>query len=262
MKSIVITGSTRGIGYGLAAEFLKHDCAVTINGRSPGSVDKALLALGDNRGNAHLAGRPGDVTRLETHQALWDTAVAAFGYVDIWINNAGMGHPMLKIWEMPTEMIQQVIDINLKDTIFGAQTAIRGMEAQGGGHIYNMEGFGSNGRLRAGLSLYGTTKAAVRFLSRSLAKETAGTPVKVSTISPGIVITELLTDPFQDDPEGLERAKWVFNALGDKVETVAPWLVKQMLTNDRSGAAINYLTNSKIITRFATAPFRRRDLFA
>lgn len=261
MKSIVITGSTRGIGYGLAEAFVQRGCAVTVNGRAPDSVDKALLALGDKRGDARLAGQPGDVTRLETHQALWDTAVAAFGRVDIWINNAGMGHPMLNIWEMPAEMIQQVIDINLKGTIFGAQTAICGMLAQGGGHIYNMEGFGSNGRLRAGLSLYGTTKAAVRFLSRSLAKETAGTPVKVSTISPGIVITELLTDPFRDDPEGLERAKWVFNALGDKVETVAPWLVERMLVNDRSGAAINYLSNGKIVTRFATAPFRRRDLF-
>ncbi len=261
MKSVVITGSTRGIGYGLAEEFLRRGCAVTINGRSQTSVDKAIQTLSEPRRDVPLAGQPGDVTGLETHQALWETAVATFGRVDLWINNAGMGHPMLNVWEMPVDMIQQVIDINLKGTILGAQTAIRGMLAQGGGHIYNMEGFGSNGRLRAGLSLYGTTKAAVRFLSRSLTKETHGTSVKVSTISPGIVITELLTDPFRDDPAGLERAKWVFNALGDKVETVVPWLVERMLANDRSGAAIDYLTNSKIVTRFVLAPFRRRDLF-
>jgi len=125
-----------------------------------------------------------------------------------------------------------------------------------------MEGFGSNGRLRVGLSLYGATKSALRFLSRSLTKEMQGTAVKVSTLSPGIVITELLTDPFKNDPEGLERAKWVFNALGDKVETVTPWLVDRVLSNDKSGSAIHYLTTSKIITRFATAPFKRRDLFA
>lgn len=262
MKSIVITGSTRGIGYGLAGEFLRRGCSVTINGRSQGSVDKALDSLGRIYDRARLAGQPGDVTDLATHQALWDAAVAVFGRVDIWINNAGMGHPMLKVWEMPVEMVNQVVDINLKGAIWGSQTAIRGFLLQGGGHLYNMEGFGSNGRLRAGLSLYGATKSALRFLSRSLTKETEGTPVKVSTISPGIVITELLTDPFKDDPEGLERAKWVFNALGDKVETVTPWLVERMLANDKSGAAIDYLTNTKVVTRFAMAPFRRRDLFS
>lgn len=262
MKSIVITGSTRGIGYGLADEFLARGCSVTINGRSRGSVDGALQTLSQKHGQGRVAGQPGDVTAIEAHQALWETAVATFGRVDIWINNAGMGHPMLKVWEMPVEMVQQVVDINLKGLVFGSQVAIRGMLAQGGGHLYNMEGFGSNGRLRVGLSLYGATKSALRFLSRSLTKEMQGTAVKVSTLSPGIVITELLTDPFKNDPEGLERAKWVFNALGDKVETVTPWLVDRVLSNDKSGSAIHYLTTSKIITRFATAPFKRRDLFA
>jgi NAD(P)-dependent dehydrogenase (short-subunit alcohol dehydrogenase family) len=262
MQSIVITGSTRGIGLGLAHEFLRRGCAVTINGRSGGSVESALHALGQTFDTGHMIGQPGDVTNPEAHQALWDAAVAAFGRVDIWINNAGLGQPMIKIWEMPEAMVHQIVDINLKGAIFGSQVAIRGMMTQGGGHLYNMEGFGSNGRLRVGLSLYGTTKSALRFLSRSLTKETRGTPVKVSTISPGIVITELLTDPFKDDPEGLERAKWVFNTLGDKVETVTPWLVERMLSNNKSGAAIDYLTNTKIVTRFAMAPFKRRDLFS
>ena len=261
MQSIVITGSTRGIGLGLAQEFLRRGCAVTINGRSPSSVDSARNALEQTFDTAHISGQPGDVTSPETHQALWDAAVAAFGRVDIWINNAGMGQPMIKVWEMPEALVHQIVDINLKGAIFGSQIAIRGMMAQGGGHLYNMEGFGSNGRLRVGLSLYGTTKAGLRFFSRSLTKEMAGTPVKVSTISPGIVITELLTDPFKDDPEGLERAKWVFNTLGDKVETVTPWLVERMLSNNKSGAAIDYLTTARIITRFATAPFNKRDLF-
>lgn len=262
MKSIVITGSSRGIGYGLADEFLKRGCSVTINGRARDRLDEALQSLVHQHGADRVAGEPGDVTRLEDNQALWSAAVAAFGRVDIWINNAGLGHPMLRIWEMPAEMVHQVVDINLKGLIFGSQVAICGMLAQGGGHVYNMEGFGSNGRVRAGLSLYGATKSAVRFLSRSLTQETQGTPVKVSTLSPGIVITELLTDPFKDDPAGLEQAKKVFNTLGDKVETVTPWLADKVLSNDKSGAAINYLTTGKIITRFAMAPFNKRDLFS
>ncbi len=261
MKTIVITGSTRGIGYGLADEFLARGCQVVVNGRSPASVEKAIATLSQKYGPDRVVGQPGDVTRLEDHQALWDTAVARFAQVDIWINNAGIGHPMRMVWELPEELINQVIDIDLKGLIFGAQVAIRGMMAQGFGHVYNMEGFGSDGRTRPGLSLYGSTKSAVRFLSRSLTKETANTPVKVSTLSPGMVITEFITGQYKDDPQGLEDAKQIFNTLADKVETVTPWLAEKVLANDKSGAHINWLTNAKIIQRFATARFTKRDLF-
>jgi NAD(P)-dependent dehydrogenase (short-subunit alcohol dehydrogenase family) len=262
MKTIVITGSTRGIGYGLADAFLARGCRVLINGRSPESVDRALKSLGRKHGHDRLVGRHGDISTLEGNQALWDAAAASFGSVDIWINNAGIGHPYVPVWELPAATVRQVIDANISGAIFGSQTAIRCMLQQGFGHVYNMEGFGSNGRIRSGISVYGATKSAVRFLSRSLTRETRGTAVKVSTLSPGIVITELLTEQFEGDPEGLRRAKRVFNTLGDKVETVTPWLADRILANDRSGAAIEWLTTPKLIARFATAPFRRRDLFA
>jgi NAD(P)-dependent dehydrogenase (short-subunit alcohol dehydrogenase family) len=261
MKSIVITGSTRGIGYGLAHEFLARGSQVAINGRSPGSVATAVASLSAVHGADRITGQPGDVTQPEAHQTLWDAAVAAFGKIDIWINNAGVGHPYLMAWEIPPETVNQVVDIDLKGIIFGSQVAMRGMMSQGFGHIYNMEGFGSNNRTREGLSIYGSTKAALSFFTRSLTGEAEKTPVKVSTLSPGIVITEFITDQYADDPEGLERAKRVFNTLGDKVETVTPWLVEQVLANDKSGAEINWLTSGKILIRFATAPFNKRDLF-
>ncbi|WP_420630145.1 SDR family NAD(P)-dependent oxidoreductase [Candidatus Leptofilum sp.] len=262
MKTVVITGSSRGIGYGLANEFLVRGCNVVVNGRSQASVDKAIASLSQVHSSERLVGQAGDVTSPDDHQALWDTAVAKFGKVDIWINNAGVGHPMINVWEIPVEKVHQIVDIDLKGLIFGSQVAIRGMLQQGQGHLYNMEGFGSNGRTRAGISLYGATKSAVRFLSRSLTKETAATPVKVSTLSPGIVITDFITEQYEDDPEGLESAKKVFNTLGDKVETVTPWLVEQVLANEKSGASIEWLTSFKIIKRFATARFNQRDLFS
>ena len=262
MKSVVITGSTRGIGYGLANEFLARGCQTTVNGRSSASVGKAIESLSQKYAADKITGQAGDVTNPADQQALWDTAVAKFGQVDIWINNAGVGHPMMMVWDIPVEKVHQIVDIDLKGLIFGSQVAIRGMLQQGQGHLYNTEGFGSNGRTRAGISLYGATKSAVRFLSRSLTKETADTPVKVSTLSPGIVITEFITDQYKDDPQGLEVAKKVFNTLGDKVETVTPWLVEQVLANEKSGASIEWLTPLKIIKRFATARFNQRDLFS
>ena len=261
-KSIVITGSTRGIGLGLAAEFLKRGCQVTINGRSQTSVDSALELLKKEFEPANMAGGPGDVSDIQTHQDLWNTAVEAFGQVDIWINNAGIAHSMMMIWEIPLEVVQQVIDINVKGLIFGSQTAVQNMLKQGYGHIYNMEGFGSTGRKQAGLSLYGTSKAAVHYFSNALTAETSDIPVKVSTLSPGMVITDMILEQYDDDPQGLENAKKIFNVLADKVETVTPWLADQVINNDKSGENIRWLTNIKLMTRFATARFNRRDLFS
>ena len=261
-KSIVITGSTRGIGLGLAAEFLKRGCQVTINGRSQKSVDQALELLKKDFDLDNIAGGPGDVSDLQTHQNLWNTAVEAFGQVDIWMNNAGIAHPMMMIWELPEEIVQQVIDINVKGLIFGSQTAVQRMLAQGFGHIYNMEGFGSTGRKQAGLSIYGTSKAAVHYFSNALTAETSDTPVKVSTLSPGMVITDLILEQYEQDPQGLEEAKKFFNILADKVETVTPWLADQVLRNDKSGAEIRWLTTTKLMARFATARFNKRDVFS
>lgn len=262
MKSIVITGSTRGIGYGLADNFLARGCQVTVNGRSAASVEKALQQLTAKHGSERVAGQAGDVTAAEDHQTVWETAVSHFGKVDIWINNAGVGHPMLNVWEMSPEMVDHVVDIDLKGVIFGSQVAISNMLQQGHGHLYNMEGFGSDGRTRAGLSLYGSTKSAVRFLSKSLTKEVADTPVKASTLSPGIVITEFITGQYEDDPQGLEDAKRIFNILADKVETVTPWLVDNVLANEKSGAHFAWLTPGKVAWRFMTARFNQRNLFA
>ncbi len=262
MKSVVITGSTRGIGYGLANEFLKRGCQVTVNGRSQSNVDESIALLSQKHDANRIAGQVGDVVQPKDHQALWETAVTRFGKVDIWINNAGIGHPMVMVWAIPPEQVHQIVDIDLKGVVFGSQVAIREMIKQGHGHLYNMEGFGSNGRIRPGLSLYGSTKSAVTFLSRSLTKETADTPVNISTISPGMVVTTFITDHYKDDPEGWEEAKKIFNILADKVETVTPWLVEKMLTNEKSGASFNWLTSMKIIRRFATARFSKRNLFA
>lgn len=256
MTTTLITGSTRGIGLGLAREFLKRGCNVVVSGRSQASVDAALVALG---GGAALFGVPCDVGDVAQVQALWDAGAAHFGRIDLWINNAGRGHPQKNSWELDQPTVQSVLDTNLLGAVNGCHVAVRGMRAQGGGHIYNMEGFGSSGSVRNGLALYGTSKAALRYYSRALARELEGGSVKLSRISPGIVITDLLDQ--YDDPADFARAKRIFNILGDRVETVTPWLVEKMLTNDRHAASFEWLTRGKVFGRFLTAPFNRRNLF-
>lgn len=261
MKTIVITGSTRGIGRGMADSFLQHGCQVVVNGRRPESVQQAVAELAATHPAAQIHGQACDVSSLEELQGLWDSAVNRFGQIDIWINNAGRGHPMHSSWELPLSTIQSVIDIDLMGVIYGSRVAMQGMVKQGHGHLYNMEGFGSDGRIRAGMSIYAATKSAVRSFTRTMSKEAAATPVKVSALSPGIVITDFITDQYKDDPQKLEEAKKIFNILGDDVETVTPWLAEQVLANEKNGALIAWLTTPGIIGRFLSAPFRKRDLF-
>lgn len=262
MKRIVITGSTRGIGFGLADAFLARGCQVLINGRSPSSVERALASLGATHGTHRLHGRAGHVTEFADVQALWDTAVDQFGKVDIWINNAGIGHHMQNVWEVPPEQVRDIINVDVVGLIYGCQVAIHGMLAQGHGQIYNMEGFGSNGRTRVGLSVYGSAKAAVTFLTNSLVKELKDTPVQVAAIQPGMVITDLVMDQYKDNPEDLERVKGIFNIIADKPEAVTHWLADKILANTKHGARIEYASTGKLAWRFATAPFTKRDLFA
>ncbi len=261
MKVVVITGSTRGIGYGLAEEFIKWGHAVVISGRSQESVDLAAgeLAAGYDPDDVH--GQPCDVTQIDQVEALWDSAVGRFGHVDIWINNAGLGNKYRPAWEQDLQQVEAIVKTNLLGAMFGTHVAYNRMLEQGHGQIYIMEGFGSNGRMRKGLTFYGASKSGLDYFTRSWLNEMPeDSPVMVGTLSPGMVATDLLTGAY-DDPAEFERSRRIFNILADKVETVTPWLVERILENEKNGAQINWLTGAKVMWRFATAAFNKRDLF-
>ena len=262
MKSIIITGSTRGIGRGLADSFLALGCSVTVSGRTQVNVDKATTELSAKYKPASVFGHPCDVRQFEQVQALWDAAGAHFGQVDIWINNAGISHPQLDFCEQSPEQIQAVVSTNTIGAMYGAQVAIRGMLDQGFGSVYNMEGLGSDGRRVEGLTLYGCTKSGLRYLTDALVEETRDTPVLVGALLPGMVVTDFLTGQYEERPEeDWERAKRIFNILADRVETVTPWLAERVLANQKTGVRISWLSRGKIMGRFLTARFRKRDLF-
>ena len=235
--------------------------AVTISGRTAAAVEEAVTALSAKHPPENVFGHPCDVTHFDQVQALWDAANARFGRIDVWINNAGISNFQMPVWEYPPELIEAVIGTNLVGAMYGAKVALKGMLAQGGGSLYNMEGMGSGGRRVPGLTLYGTTKSGLRYLSDALVEETKDTPVLVGALRPGMVMTELVTRQYRDRPEDWERAKRVFNILADRVETVTPWLARQVLANTKNGARILWMGRGKVMGRFLLAPFRQRDLF-
>ena len=262
MKSIVITGSTRGIGRGLAESFLARGCKVAVSGRGAEAVQQLIGELAAQADAERVAGQACDITREQDLQALWDCAREAFGRVDVWINNAGISIHRAPLWEQSAADLEAIVDTNLTGMLLACKVSMAGMKEQGGGQIWNMEGFGSNGMAQPGLAAYGATKRAVNYLNRALRKDAAGTGVQICTLSPGIVITDLLVGDYDLDSPEWQRAKRMFNILGDRVETVTPFLADGILKASRDGDKVAWLTTGKAFGRFLAARFRKRDLFA
>ncbi len=256
-KTIVITGSVKGIGYGLAQAFLERGQNVVISGRRQEALETALQTLSARWPQA--AGCLCDVSRLEDHEQLFAFAKARFGRVDIWMNNAGVSLPRKPFWEQPVEAARGAVESNLLGVLYGSRVAICHMLEQGGGQVYNMEGFGSNGRMAPGLAVYGSTKSAVTYFTQSLALELKGKPVQACLLSPGIVVTDLLLRDYEDAPEEFARARRILNLLADQVETVAPYLAERILANPQ-GKKVEWLTTSKVLLRFLSAPFHKRTV--
>jgi NAD(P)-dependent dehydrogenase (short-subunit alcohol dehydrogenase family) len=260
MKVVVVTGSTRGIGFGLAREFLKSGCRVVISGRKAADVAQVIDELSVIAGKENVDGLACDVSDPAQVQALWDKAFALEGYVDIWVNNAGIGQSTQKAWEVTPETTRSILRANVEGTIHGCSVAMRGMIKQGSGTIYNMEGLGSDGRHISGLSNYGTSKAAVRYFSQALMLEAKATPVTIGTLQPGMVMTEMLSEENVKDPAEWKQMKTLYNFLGDTVPNVTRWLVKKMLENNTNGRHIKYLTLGRMLQHTFGVVFRGRDV--
>ncbi len=182
-----------------------------------------------------------------------------FGKIDAWVNNAGVAHAQHPIVDLDPERIQRIIETNITGATFASHVALRGYQRQGWGWLFNMEGLGSDGRHIQGLTGYGLSKAALRYLNDGLFEEVSG-DVRVCSLEPGMVMTGLVLEQYKGRPEALESARRIFNILADRVETVTPWLAERILEGPANGRRIRWLTRRKVAWRFLSAPFAKRDV--
>lgn len=262
MTTFVITGSTKGIGFALAKHCVARGDNVVISGRTAAAVAEAIAAIEKSSGPGKITGLATDVTDLVQVEALWTKAAASFGRVDVWINNAGVANTTRKIVETSAADVQAMVTTNLLGTIHGCQVAARGMVMQDGGRIFNILGGGSDGEYFPGMGIYGTTKRGLDYLTTALTKELAGTPVLVGKVRPGILLTEGVVREIKADPANFAKSRKFMNVICDLPDTVAPFLVEQMLAMQKSGSKIAWLNGGKIAKRFFMARFKpRADLF-
>ena len=264
MKTVVITGSARGLGFNMAKFFRKYNYNIVISDLKEDNLIKAKESLEEIKSSGKVSYKTCDVSKIEEIQSLMNFTLNEFKRVDIWINNAGVNQPQKAIWELTDKEINTIIDVDLKGAIYGSKVAMETMIKQHSGAIYNIEGYGSNDAHMLGLNMYGTSKRAVTYLTESLAKESEerNTGVIVGKLSPGIMITEFTTHSLGTDSIQLsEKTKKVYNILGDTPETVGKFLVDRIITNTKNNVKINWLTNRKAFIRFLTAGFNKKNFF-
>lgn len=258
--NVVITGSTKGIGFGLASEFAKRGHNVMVTGRSAQSVAAAAQEVAAVSPGAAVYGQVVDVSDYESVQALWDYAIASMTTVDVWINNAGLAVSTRSIVQNTPTEIAAMVTTNMLGTMYGAKVAATGMLAGNGGRIVNILGGGSDGRFRPGQAVYSSTKRGLNLFNEALIKELKGSSVTVSSVRPGILLTDgFIREAGEEDPATFAKQRKALNILADPPEEVTPWIVDQLLAHPEHGAKIQWLTNAKIAGRFARA-YKKRDI--
>ena len=268
MKSVVITGSARGFGLCQAKKFKELGFDVCVSDINEEGLAKAVEQLnGMGAEGTRAIGVVCNVTELAQLEHLWEEACREFGHVDIWINNAGVNSPDKPVYELSEKEISFILDIDLKGTVLGSKVAFKGMKEQGYGQIYNVEGYGSNDAMMTGLTMYGTSKRAVTYFTRSLAKESedvTGGAVKVCRLTPGIMITDFIrtANGGATKIELPEKTKKVYNILGDYPETIVDYCVPRMAANTKNDANVVWLTSLRASSRFMLAAFNKRDFFS
>lgn len=265
MKTVVITGSARGLGLEMAKDFRRNNYNVVISDLNLDNLKNATDLLKEINSSSEIGYKVCDVTKSKDIEDLIEYVDKEFNSIDIWINNAGVNQPDKAIWELSEKDIDMVLDVDLKGTIIASKLVMEYMSKKGHGAIYNIEGYGSNDAKMLGLSIYGTSKRAITYFTEALAKESEerNTGVIVGKLSPGIMITDFITNALgnKEKIELPDKTKKVYNILGDYPDVVSKFLVNGMINNTKNNAKIEWLTNRKAAWRFITAGFNKRNFF-
>lgn len=184
-KTVLITGASRGIGAAAARVFAEAGANVALIARSTADIADLAQEIG-----ARAIAIPCDVSKYVEVSAAVATTIAAFGQLDVLINNAGVVDPIGHLQDTDPEKWGRAIDINLKGVMYGLHAAIPAMIAQGGGTIINISSGAAHGPVE-GWSAYCSSKAGVYMLTRAADLEARDKGMRIMGLSPGTVATQM-----------------------------------------------------------------------
>jgi NAD(P)-dependent dehydrogenase (short-subunit alcohol dehydrogenase family) len=229
-QTVIITGASSGIGFGIAKHFLDRGDNVVINSSSEAKLQKAYSALGAGKNIALVAG---NVSDKNTGIQLVEKAIEKFGSVDVLVNNAGIfnNKPFLEVDE---EHLDGFLNTNLKGTFFTTQAVVPQMLKQQGGVVINigtpLVNYGLGG---APATAPISSKGAIHALTIQLAAEFGNRNIRVNTVAPGVIRTPMHGNT-SDKMAGLH----LINRVGE-VEDIAEMVYTVAKSNFINGAIIN-----------------------
>jgi 3-oxoacyl-[acyl-carrier protein] reductase len=197
-KTAIVTGASRGIGAAIAERLAGDGFAVVINYSGDVKSAEALARKIEAKGGRALTARA-DVSDANAVRGMFDAAEAAFGGLDVLVNNAGI-MKLAKIADSDDALFDQQIAVNLKGSFNGMREAARRL--RDGGRIVNFSTSVVGTKLET-YSVYAATKAAVETMTAILAKELRGRNITVNAVAPGPVATDLFLTG--KSPELIER---------------------------------------------------------
>jgi NADP-dependent 3-hydroxy acid dehydrogenase YdfG len=185
-QTAVVTGASSGIGRAIAEAIGERGAHVVIVGRDKVAMDEAAGRITASGGTASVVAA--DVRDAAQVQGFVDLAVRETGRLDVFVNNAGVSY-LGTVLDADPESWQNMLDTNVMALLVGCQAAVRAMRAGGRpGHIVNVS---SVAALSPNSGVYGATKHAVNVITNTLVDELQDDPIKMTTIMPGLVATNI-----------------------------------------------------------------------
>jgi 3-oxoacyl-[acyl-carrier protein] reductase len=183
----LVTGGSKGLGAGLVEAYLDAGYCVETCSRS--STDQVRAWEDDPQRKERFHFATADVSKAEDAERFVKDAAKRWGRIDVLVNNAGVAREGV-IGLFADEALDQVVDLNLKGTVYVTRAASRVMLRQRSGSIVNISSIVGLSGYR-GLSVYGATKAALDGFTRALARELGSRGITVNSVAPGYLRTEM-----------------------------------------------------------------------
>lgn len=201
-KVAIVTGASSGIGEATAKSLATRGARVVLAARREGELEELQTQIEADDGDALVV--PTDITNDDDIDALVDATTEEYGRIDILVSNAGY-MPLTHIADADRETLQTTIDVNLTGLITLTHAVIPTMLEQESGHIVNLSSVVGRFLMENG-SHYNAAKAGVKMFGDSLRLDVAADGIRVATIEPGSVTTELLEHiPDDEIKEGIEE---------------------------------------------------------
>jgi len=219
---VFITGASAGIGAACARKFAEQGCRLILAARRTGQLEAVADGLGVDCRLVEL-----DVRDQKAVAAAVDNLPEPWRGIDILVNNAGLSRGLDKLHEGNLQDWEEMIDTNVKGLLYVSRAVIPGMVERGRGHIINIGSIAGREVYPRG-NVYCATKHAVDALTKGMRLDLFDTPVRVSTVDPGLVQTEFSEVRFRGD---VDRAKTVYQGYqpltGDDVAEAAVWIASR-----------------------------------